>query len=94
MFVFRVMIKPQNLVEMQNAVDLYDKLYNEVSKIEEQFPKIKDQLITLDKYRVDVPEEVRKMENSIPIEWARYLDILVEAEKMLTYTKVTLPKAA
>lgn len=88
------MRKPQDLVEMQQAIELYDMLYAEVPKIEDQFPKIKDQIITLDKHKVDVPDEVRKLENSIPTEWAKYLETLAEAEKMLSYTKVSLAKAA
>lgn len=88
------MMKPTNLVEMQNAIDLYDTLCAEIPKIEEQFPKIKDQLIILDKHKVEVPDEVRKLENTIPVEWAKYLETLAEAEKMLSYTKVSLAKAA
>lgn len=88
------MQKPQDLVEMQNAMELYEKLLEEVPSIEELFPKINDQLLTLDKYRVEVPEELRKMEKNIPVEWAKYLDILVEAEKMLSYAKVILAEAA
>lgn len=88
------MRKPQNLIEMQSALDLYDTLFNEVPKMEDQFPKIKDQLMILDKHKVDVPDEVRKLENAIAIEWAKYLETLAEAEKMLSYTKVSLAKAA
>lgn len=90
----RIMKKPTNLVEMQNAIDLYDNLFSSVPVIEDRFPKIKDQLMILDKHKVDVPDEVRKLENSIPVEWAKYLEILAEAEKMLSYTKVSLAKAA
>lgn len=88
------MKKPLNLVEMQNAIDLYDTLFAEVPKIEDKFPKIKDQLMILDKHKVEVPDEVRKLENSIQAEWAKYLETLAEAEKMLSYTKVSLAKAA
>lgn len=88
------MMKPTNLMEMQSAMDLYETLFAEVPKIEDRFPKIKDQLIILDKHKVDVPEEVRKLESAIPVEWAKYLEILAEAEKMLSYTKVSLAKAA
>lgn len=89
----RIMQKPENLVEMQRAIELYDRLLTEVPIEEEQFPKIADQLITLDKYRVEIPEEMRKMEKNIPIEWSNYKDILLEAEKMLGYSKVVLAKA-
>lgn len=88
------MRKPQNLIEMQSALDLYDTLFNEVPKMEDLFPKIKDQLMILDKHKVDVPDEVRKLENAIAVEWAKYLETLAEAEKMLSYTKVSLAKAA
>lgn len=87
------MRKPENLIDMQNAIELYEKLLTELPTEEEQFPKITDQLITLDKYRVEVPEEIRKLEKSIPAEWSAYKDLLVEAEKMLGYAKVVLAKA-
>lgn len=88
------MKKPTNLVEMQNAIDLYDFLFGDVPVMEDVFPKIKDQLMILDKHKVDVPDEVRKLENSILVEWAKYLETLAEAEKMLSYTKVSLANAA
>lgn len=87
------MQKPENLIEMQRAIELYEKLLSELPIEEEQFPKITDQVITLDKFRVEVPEDLRKMEKNIPAEWSAYKDLLVEAEKMLSYSKVVLAKA-
>lgn len=86
------MKKPEDLAAMQQAMELYERLMAEVPGEEEQFPKITDQLITLDKYRVEVPDELRKMEKNIPVEWAKYLDVLMEADKMLTYSKVVIRK--
>lgn len=88
------MKKPKTLLEMQCAIDLFNMLSAQVPKIEETFPKIKDQLMILDKHKVDVSDEVRKLENSIAAEWAKYLEVLAEAEKMLSYTKVALSAKA
>lgn len=87
------MRKPENLIEMQQAIELYDRLLSELPTEEEQFPKITDQLMTLDKYRVEVSEDIRKLEKNIPAEWNAYKEVLVEAEKMLSYSKVVLAKA-
>lgn len=87
------MKEPQNLDNMQYSILLFEQLKDEVPDQEEEFPLIKDQIITLDKYGVPVPEEIRNMEKNIPKEWASYLEVLAEAEKMLEYSKVLIREA-
>lgn len=82
------MREPKTLDEMQFALTLYDQLKFDIPSREEQFPLIHDQIITLDKYSVPVSDTIRNMEKNIPKEWAAYLDILEQAEKMLEYSKV------
>ncbi|KAJ8936976.1 hypothetical protein NQ318_015640 [Aromia moschata] len=82
-----VMKEPQNLDEMQYALILIDHLKEEVGFRELEFPLINDQLITLDKYSVPVPDLLRNLEKNIPKEWAKYLEVLEAAEKMLDYSK-------
>lgn len=89
-FISRLMKEPQNLDEMQAAMRLYNTLVDESKVFDDVFPFITDQLITLDKYKVDVSEETRNLEKEIPAEWAKYLEILKEAEKLLSYSKVLL----
>lgn len=84
------MKEPQNLDEMQAAMILYDKLVDEAPQMAEEFPSITDQVITLDKYKVEISETMRNLEKGIPAEWAKYLETLEEAEKLLNYAKVVL----
>lgn len=82
------MREPKDLYEMQYALTLYDQLKDDISFREEQFPLIRDQIVTLDKYNVPIADAVRNLEKNIPKEWANYLEILDQAEKMLDYSKV------
>lgn len=82
------MREPKTLEDMQYALSLYDQLRDDVSFREEQFPLIRDQILTLDKYFVPISDSVRNMEKNIPKEWVNYLEILDQAEKMLDYSKV------
>ncbi|XP_023311334.1 dynein heavy chain 2, axonemal [Anoplophora glabripennis] len=88
-----IMKEPQNLDSMQYSIMLFEQLKDEVTEREEEFPLIKDQIITLDKYSVPVPEEIRNMERNIPKEWGNYVDVLAEAEKMLEYSKESFKTA-
>ncbi|KAG5894356.1 hypothetical protein JTB14_031917 [Gonioctena quinquepunctata] len=82
-----IMKEPKSLDEMQYAIMLYDQLREETATREEQFPLMHDQILTLNKYSVPIPDTVRNLEKNIPKEWANYLDILEQAEKMLEYSK-------
>nr|XP_015838947.1 PREDICTED: dynein heavy chain 2, axonemal [Tribolium castaneum] len=84
-----VLKEPQNLIEMEKAIALHERLVNEVSQKEETFPFITDQMLVLEKYNVSVSNEVRNREKAIPNEWSRYLDVLSDADKMLGYSKDT-----
>lgn len=75
---------------MQNALNLFGELKDDIPIREEQFPFIRDQIVTLDKYIVPIAESVRNMEKNIPKEWANYLEILEQADKMLEYSKVLI----
>ena len=82
------MKEPKNLVEMEEAIALYDRLVEEVEEKEKIFPSITDEMLVLEKYNVFVSNEIRSQERAIPTEWGRYLEVLQEAEKMLGYSKV------
>lgn len=84
------MHQPQNLQEMQSVMELYQQLVNDIPRIEENFPAISDQLQTLDKYKVEIKDEVRKKDQNIPVVWTEYLDVLDQANKMINYAKVLL----
>lgn len=82
------MKEPHTLDEMQSAIIFFDQLKEDIPLKEETFPMIHDQLVTLDKYAVMVPDSLRNLEKRIPKEWSNYLEVLDQAEKMLEYSKV------
>lgn len=82
------MHKPKNLDEMQYSVDFFRRLREEVPTEEGQFPLIAEQLVILDKYKVEIPKEVMEDERKIPETWHRYMEILDDADKMIGYAKV------
>ncbi|XP_057654894.1 dynein axonemal heavy chain 2 isoform X2 [Diorhabda carinulata] len=82
-----IMKEPRNLEEMQNSIILFDLLKEDIPTREETFPLIKEQILTLDKYNVPIPDSLRHQEKNIPKEWAAYLEVLDQAEKMLEYSK-------
>lgn len=74
---------------MQESMNLLETLRNETVVQSTQFEMISDQFHTLDKYEVSVPIELREKGEEIPYKWQEYLDILEQAEKMITFTKVS-----
>lgn len=86
------MTRPANLKEMQESVELFERLRQEIESEEEEFPSITERISVLEKYRVFVPPEILELEKHIPEEWKKYLEILDEAEKMIGYAKVLVNK--
>ncbi|KAF5308522.1 hypothetical protein FQR65_LT06187 [Abscondita terminalis] len=82
-----VMKEPNNLTEMQKAMKLFEKLSEQKETYPEEFPLISDQIITLDKYKVEISDVTRTLEKGIPLSWKKYLGVLDNAEKMLNYAK-------
>ncbi|XP_025835309.1 dynein heavy chain 2, axonemal-like [Agrilus planipennis] len=82
-----VMKRPETLDDLGVAEVLQARLRMEVPLQEAQFPLIFDQLITLDKYKVEVSDVVRNRAKGISVLWSSYLEILDDAEKMLGYAK-------
>ncbi|KAF5292010.1 hypothetical protein FQA39_LY14127 [Lamprigera yunnana] len=83
-----VMHEPTDLVEMQQSIRLHERLMEEAYTFPAQFPNISDQIVTLDKYKVEVTDEIRSMEKNIPAAWSQYGKLLEDAEKMINYAKV------
>ncbi|CAG9819075.1 unnamed protein product [Phaedon cochleariae] len=82
-----ILREPKSLDEMQYAIRLFDQLKEDIPQREEQFPLIRDQILTLDKYTVPISDTVRTLEKNIPKEWTIYLEVLDQADKMLEYSK-------
>ncbi|KAI4471763.1 dynein heavy chain [Holotrichia oblita] len=88
----RIMTRPTNLKEMQESVELFERLRQEIESEEEEFPSIIERISVLEKYRVFVPPEILELQKHIPEEWKKYLETLDEAEKMIGYAKVVVNK--
>lgn len=73
---------------MQELIELYERLLEEAPYQEQLFPPIGEKLDVLDKYKVDVSDEVKQKHASIPPDWAAYKEVLEEAEKMIEFSKV------
>lgn len=73
---------------MQDCMELYDRLVAEAPSRSSEFDAINDQFLTLDKYEVEVPLEIRTLAAGIPPRWEEYLEIIRQAEKMISFTKV------
>ncbi|XP_050296141.1 dynein axonemal heavy chain 2 isoform X2 [Anthonomus grandis grandis] len=82
-----ILHEPENLEEMQFSLNLYTKLKEDITFIEEQFPQITDQISILDKYSVAIPQSMRLRHKNLPKEWGLYLESLEQAEHMLDYSK-------
>ena len=52
---------PQTLDELGESLSLWEKLYNEQSEVEAKFPPLYDQFAIMEKYEVQIPEDVRHM---------------------------------
>lgn len=75
---------------MQYSIQLFAQLRADVTLQEEQFPQITEQIYTLDKYSVTIPQSMRLRHKNLPKEWALYLENLDNAEHMLEFSKVLL----
>ncbi|XP_066252128.1 LOW QUALITY PROTEIN: dynein axonemal heavy chain 2 [Euwallacea similis] len=80
----------ENLEDMQLALQLCAQLKEELVSQEEYFPQITEQIRTLEKYSVPIPQEMQAKHQNFPTEWANYLEILQQTERMLGYAKVLL----
>lgn len=83
------MHEPKNLNEMQKALNYYDQLIAEIPAKEKEFPKISDQFAVLEKYQVEVEEQILRRHKVLIAKWDQYLSTLAEAEDMLHRNKET-----
>ncbi|KAK9890592.1 hypothetical protein WA026_011959 [Henosepilachna vigintioctopunctata] len=87
--IVKILKEPTTLKEMQDALLLHNQLKEEVPDEEAVFPTITEQVEVLDKFRVQIGEDIRILEKEIPRVWAEYLETLEDAEKMLGYSQET-----
>lgn len=73
---------------MQQIIILFARLQDDIPYEENQFPPITELLEVLDKYKVEVSDESRRLHALIKPEWAKYLELLEDAGKMIEISKV------
>ncbi|XP_031370853.1 dynein heavy chain 2, axonemal [Apis dorsata] len=75
--------EPTDLITMQQAMQLFDKLMADIPHEEEQFPKIEDQFQLLEKYEVMLTFDFKRKFYDIQPSWTAYLGLLHECDFML-----------
>lgn len=62
---------------------LWDRLNDDLSKIEEKFPPLFEQFAVLEKYEVPLSSEVDTRLSKISDEWSSFKQMLVDSEQMI-----------
>ncbi|XP_025155769.1 dynein heavy chain 2, axonemal [Harpegnathos saltator] len=68
--------EPTDLISMQSALQLFERLTAEIPQEEEEFPKILEQYQSLERYEMPLTPEFRRRLKDIERSWAAYLDLL------------------
>ncbi|KYM82700.1 Dynein heavy chain 2, axonemal [Atta colombica] len=79
--------EPTDLISMQSALQLFERLTAEIPKEEEEFPKIQEQCQTLVKYEVPLTFEFKRKLKDIDRSWTAYLELLATCEVTLLEKK-------
>ncbi|KAG5316465.1 DYH2 protein, partial [Acromyrmex insinuator] len=79
--------EPTDLISMQSALQLFERLTAEIPKEEEEFPKIQEQCQTLEKYEVVLTYEFKRKLKDIDRCWTAYLELLATCEVTLLEKK-------
>ncbi|KAE8744396.1 hypothetical protein FOCC_FOCC009000 [Frankliniella occidentalis] len=83
----RINEEPKNLKDLQESLALFDQLLSEVPEKEKEFPLIREQMIVLRKYEVEIPSNMQEAEQILDQRWQWYLDHLKSGEEMLATAK-------
>ncbi|XP_037075002.1 dynein heavy chain 2, axonemal-like, partial [Pollicipes pollicipes] len=78
---------PQSLVELQESINLHERLLHERPELEKTFPTTEEQFVVLDKYEVAVDEAVLEDLRRLPPVWEAYCDLLLETADTLEQHK-------
>ncbi|CAK9808028.1 Dynein axonemal heavy chain 2 [Anthophora quadrimaculata] len=79
--------EPTDLISMQYALQLFEKLTADIPREEAEFPNIQEQYQTLDKYEVAMTFDFKRKLYDIEPSWNAYLALLSETEVMLKEKK-------
>ncbi|XP_066581936.1 dynein axonemal heavy chain 2-like [Prorops nasuta] len=86
-FVCRIMKEPTDLISMQFALQLFERLTAEIPGKEEEFPKIQEQYETLEKFQVPLTFEFRRKYKDIDRSWNAYLKLIASSDVILQEKK-------
>jgi dynein heavy chain len=79
---------PKDLDQLSESLSLLNRLQGEISAIESQFSPISEMYAILDNYEVQVKAEEKEKLKNLPIEWIKFQETLVIAEKQLNESKI------
>ncbi|XP_073321620.1 dynein axonemal heavy chain 2 [Pagrus major] len=79
---------PQTLPELRESLKLLETLQGDLTKTKVQIPLIHDQFAVLDKYDVDVEQDVHKMREMLNERWVWFQQLLFDSDIMLQKQKV------
>ncbi|XP_043277760.1 dynein axonemal heavy chain 2 [Venturia canescens] len=79
--------EPTDLITMQTALQLFKRLSAEIPNEEEEFPKIREQYQTLEKYEVPMTFEFKRKVKDVERSWHAYCDLLSASELKLQDVK-------
>lgn len=79
----KIMMMPRTLKEALAAKEFFEHLTQEAPLKQATFPGIFDLFFLLEKYQVDIPDEIRQQVEGLEAAWADYIRKLGEADEML-----------
>ncbi|XP_078053365.1 dynein heavy chain 2, axonemal kl-2 [Augochlora pura] len=84
--------EPTDLISMQYSLQLFERLTSEIPKERQEFPKIREQYQTLEKYEVALTFDFKRRHHYMEPSWAQYVELLANCELMLEEKKVEFKK--
>jgi len=78
---------PENLEELTNRIELWEKLNSTAADTHKQLPAIREKFAILEKYEVQVGDEVYSTLDGLQGEWNNYQAAISEADAMIKKSK-------
>ncbi|CAG9785840.1 unnamed protein product [Diatraea saccharalis] len=78
---------PADLKELASTMATYERLMDDLPRMEKTFPAVTDKMTTLAKFDVELSSDMMTRHENIPVLWADYLTLLEEAKKALEMNK-------
>ncbi|XP_008209980.1 dynein heavy chain 2, axonemal [Nasonia vitripennis] len=83
----RITKEPMDLITMQAALQLFERLAAEIPMEEKEFPTIRQQYETLEKYEVSMTLELKRKIRDLDECWTSYLELVAVCELTLLQKK-------